>query len=665
MSYVKTEWSPGDIITSEKLNNAESGIETNSLAIGDIEELTEDNIVDAVIELETSKADNDGSYEQMTVGNAEQLVSNVFITDEEPYFFRTSGGFNEIGDREFDTLVGGSLGWNQLLPDEARSNTANGITYTRAEKSPYILNGTATANAVFVLNTGGQISAVAGHKFFMSGGKNTNVFVQLTSTAVWGGTNPKDTGNGTIANVVQSGSFDFALVVNSGTTVTNESVIPQLIDLTTLFSATIADYVYSLEQANAGDGVAWVKKYLPNDYYEHSEPTMKHVEGVSTHVTTGFNQCDGVFEFGNIDATGQDSGNLSYYIRTKNYTKVFGNTSYCFYFENSEQFMQGYLLTYDNDKNIINREMLPLGGSSSSLKDSGYAVVALGTNVAYVRMFMYKATDFANINSAKMCINLHWDGERDGEYEPYEEHSYPIDDTWVGMGIPKLDSANKLYFDGDRYSADGTVTERFNVITLTASESYSISIGTDRNRISWNGYESLGKTNGSFMCDKLTVMPNDTGGYGTADWEIFGSTAAPRMWITVPSSIATVSDFKTYITNNPITVVYEKSTPTTAEAEPFTNPQIVSDWGTEEYVTTGLVPIGHTTKYPANLKAKLEMAPNSPSGDGEYIVKQEDGENSYIPLIIPKELPDAPTTDGTYTLKCTVASGEATYSWGS
>lgn len=75
-------------------------------------------------------------------------------------------------------------------------------------------------------------------------------------------------------------------------------------------------------------------------------------------------------------------------------------------------------------------------------------------------------------------------------------------------------------------------------------------------------------------------------------------------------------------------------TPTTETADPFADPQIVDDFGTEEYVDSRTVPIpvGHITKYQNNLRAKLEMAPNSPDGDGDYIVRQVNGVNTYVPL---------------------------------
>ena len=110
-------------------------------------------------------------------------------------------------------------------------------------------------------------------------------------------------------------------------------------------------------------------------------------------------------------------------------------------------------------------------------------------------------------------------------------------------------------------------------------------------------------------------------------------------------------------------LVYELVTSTTETADSFQSPQIVDDWGTEEYVTTSIVPVGHDTKYTANLRAKIEMAPDSPSGNGDYIVRQANGTNSYVPLVIPNELPTMPTTDGTYRLQVVVASGTPTLSW--
>ena len=104
------------------------------------------------------------------------------------------------------------------------------------------------------------------------------------------------------------------------------------------------------------------------------------------------------------------------------------------------------------------------------------------------------------------------------------------------------------------------------------------------------------------------------------------------------TSYSTASDLKTAL--NGVYLVYELAEPTTETADTYTNPQIVDDFGTEEYVDYAVsqstrdvaIPVGHQTQYMANLKAKLEMSPNSPEGAGDYIVRQTNGENEYVTL---------------------------------
>jgi hypothetical protein len=117
-------------------------------------------------------------------------------------------------------------------------------------------------------------------------------------------------------------------------------------------------------------------------------------------------------------------------------------------------------------------------------------------------------------------------------------------------------------------------------------------------------------------------------------------------------------------------LVYELAEPTTEEAQSFQSPQIVDDFGTEEYVTSSIVPVGHTTQYDHNLRAKLEMAPNSPDVDGDYLVRQTGSKNEYVPYTdgcritaLEGKIPAVPSANGGYILKCTVTDGTATYAW--
>ena len=447
----------------EELNAAVEGIEEDITALqGDVE------TVETTLE---TKADKDGTYPDMAVGSV--LGTNT-VTDREPYFLRPCAS---IGDREFDTLVGGSLGWNQLC-------------------------------------NGSSVTVESGHKYYMIKGGTASVGAS-DGTAITG--------------------------LTSGTDI--------VIDLTIDFGATIADYIYSLETATAGAGVAWVRKYLPNAYYAYCVPTLKHVSGVSAHVLTGFNQWDEVWEVGGISAsTGQPVANDTI-IRSKNFIPVIPGTDYCL---NFAKWM--YIPAYDANKNYIGQL------AYSRITGTDFYLINVSSEAHYIKIPF--ASTYGTTYHNDVCLNLHGGGERDGEYEPYVKHTYPIDSTWTGMGVPKLDSANKLYFDGDTYASDGTVTERFGI------------------RAYQSGDESL--------ADAITDGTN---------------------------------------------TVYKLTTPTTSSASPFTSPQICDKSGTEEYVTTGLVPVGHETEYVENLADKLT------------------------------DIPDLPTTAGTYSLKVTVSGGVPSYSW--
>ena len=79
----------------------------------------------------------------------------------------------------------------------------------------------------------------------------------------------------------------------------------------------------------------------------------------------------------------------------------------------------------------------------------------------------------------------------------------------------------------------------------------------------------------------------------------------------------------------------------------------------EEYVSTSIVPVGHNTRYPANLRDKLQHLPDLADDDGYYMIGQSN-KQMHLELF---RIPKAPTTDGTYTLKATVSGGTPTYTW--
>lgn len=582
-------------------------IEKNAQDIHDLTPQGYEELIEEIGELKTevsNKADTNGSYEDMTVGNAEQLVSTVFVNDNEPYQFRTSGGSAEIGDREYDKIVGGSVVWNQLVNGVRESGSGKGLTYTNIDGKELTITGTRTTDTGSLRLSNNDLSLIASHKYLIDIGKVQGQDVGLR----WGASTPLGTinaGNRAIIHSKGTSQNQYLGFVATLDVTYDVDLIPQVFDLTAMFGTAIADYIYALEQVTIGAGVALFKKLFPKDYYEYNAGELMSVK-TSSHDMVGFNA------YNNVSGTAMLVGGMQYQI-----TGTFTSITF-----------DGTTITPDADGYFT--------------PDKNGVLTVTGGN----------ATD--------TCVHLVWDGERDGEYEPYQEWEYPLDSDLELSGIPKLDANNKLYYDGDTYESDGTVTRRYGIVDLGTLTWY-------RNATSglfWAVLSDIALGYGvvNILCELYTTA-TDSSVLNIPNKTIWNRINAynPKNVVVNDTDYSDATSFKSAMSG--VMLVYALASPTTEEADPFQNPQIVDNFGTEEYVTTSIVPVGHETKYANNLRAKLEMAPESPNGDGNYIVRQTNGMNTYVPLVIPNELPAAPTEDGNYILKCTVSDGSVSYAW--
>ena len=591
-------------------------------------------------DLLAGKADTDGSYDNMTVGNAKQLVSKITETDKVPYLFRPSGGSIDIGDRETDMIVGGTVAFNQLVQNNdtkwrgyratisydtvskeftvtKNDNESGGGLYSISLFSDYPQN-----HKTLIMLEAKSVDVTAFRIYLNSAYKTNNILT------------PNYTQYSAILNSGSPNEIDFYTDGGNNNSIVYYKNI-QVIDLTAMFGTTIADYIYSLEQSVAGSGVAWFRNLFPKSYYAYNAGTLMSVQ-TSKHITTGFNQWDEEWELGTINAQGQNaSGNQT--IRSKNYIPILPNTAY--YITN----VMSAVFWYDYDKNLI------------SLNYSG-GLRTSPTNAYYMRF--YSTQEYGNTYNHDICINFHWDGERDGEYEPYVKYEYD-------------------------YSGEREVTRYFTLVDLGT---LNWKLRTEyQDRSHFEASLSGGKLGKTYM-----VCPKYVTWYSTRasapDKTIFkGNLTDSGTLMIRDDSYTNAATFKTAMSG--VYLVYELLTPFDETVsnpelrgipmldgnnklyyygdtcEDFTNPQIVNDFGTEEYVDTREVPIpvGHETEYQPNLRAKLEMAPDSPDGDGDYLVRQTSGVNEYVALT--KELPALPNEDGTYSLKGTVSGGTKTLSW--
>ena len=495
----------------------------------------------------STKAEVDGYYEELTSGNAEQLLATTLVEDTAPYVFRTTGGSLDVGDRcNMRSLVGGSVVWNQLVDTNTTSVTIE-----------------------------------SGHKYISK------------INSVW------------------------AVAISDGTAITVDgSRQDMIIDITAELGTTIANYIYTLEQNTSGSGVAWFRKYFPNVYYGYSAPTIQSTK-VSGKKVVGFNA----------------------YNNTTGKAKLLGGNLY--------QITGTYTaLSYSTGETIT-----PDSNGKFTPTNNGELTVTGG-------------------NATDTCVHLVWDGERDGEYEPYKSTTYDLSSSHLVKRKYALVDLGTL--DWNKYSSGANYwyVNLPDMVTPTGSRTQTL------------------------LCDYYSCCDTGVSFDDTPDKSIYTVPVnVARLCIKDDTaySVYTEEQFKTFLSGKYL--VYPLATETTETVtnptlygiwkldannnlyfdgdsiEDFQNLQIVDDFGTEEFIDSAVasgsrdvaLPAGHETDYYPNLRAKLEMSPNAPDSNGDYLMRHNNGVNTYVEYTSP--IPAVPSGDGTYTFKATRSGTTITYNW--
>lgn len=476
------------------------------------------------------KANQNGTYPDLITGAANQLISSVGVVDKVPYSFRTSGGSASIGRWLTDKVVGGSIVWNQ------RKNVVSGTT-TAPSFTVYNTTNTAKSNtntytrATVKVNSPGYRGGMyvnyansGSHRFLIKykamSNKNVTVGInyggttQYLTTTLVAGEWAERWGILTMASAETRMWFVYTTALEVDDYVDWSEIM--VFDLTKMFGSEIAEYLYSLRNEAGNPAVVWFRNLFPKPFYKYTAGELVSV-CANAHITRGFN---------------------AYNHETQN-AKLVGNNKY--------QITGAYTsLSYSTGETITPDENGEFTPSSS-----GVLSVTGG-------------------DSSTTCVHLVWNGSRNGEYAPYVEHDYSLSPIEL-RGILKLDSGNNLYFDGDTYAHDGTITRNYEYRTYQS------------------GDESLPDaiTDGTYTVVKLLV-------------------------------------------------------PTTETANSFEDPQIVDDFGTEEYIDAlataetnprdVAIPVGHETLYQANLRDKVQNLPDNANADGDYIVRQNGSKQNLVPI---------------------------------
>jgi len=588
------------------------------------------SVTEKIKEIETdisSVKDNletieNGVSENATVGNALQLASNNVVEDQVPYLFRKTGGNKEAGNRAYiDKIVGGTVVWNQYVLRLTSENWQNesGVTATYTDNVATI--SSTTANNGIRRSAGivqKQNHIYLGTFACMGTSGYTVTFVLPATSSVFrfnhtiSATNTWET-TARVVKATTDASLNY-MYLFCNTTYTDLSLKDvMLFDLTTMFGSTIADYIFSLEQASAGSGIAKLREwgFDFDTYHEYDPGTLKSVEGLQSHDTVGFNQWDEKWELGSFNTSTGEKTSSTTRIRSKYPIKVL-QSNYYFMIANYSLGSIGIeLYFYDEDGNFI---------SYIKKWSANLSATNIPSGARYMHFCLHP--NYGVIYKNDICINLS-DPSKNGQYEPYKKRSYPLDSTLTLRGIPKLDANNELYFDGDEYSADG-VNRRFKIVTYNGSENWTKEEDSsqyhrfyiaDNSVIRTYDYrENIFATIPVLPASNLQTITTTETLCITAYGANIGTNAG-KNWIymmnPIDGTIDTVDKLKAYLAGHPVTAILELATPTTEEAEPYQTPQIVDEYGTEEFVSTSIVPIGHVTRYPTNQVRKLDGLPSN------------------------------------------------------
>lgn len=220
------------------------------------------------------------------------------VVNKAPYLSRAlSGTASRIGNYEFNRLVGGTYAFNQLCEhgnfdslsgwDKTRGNLSisnNILTYTITEVgsdtnanriSRYIYKG-ANHKVLVSFDMLSAVNAFGGIRLVNSQVSKLDIPV---SANIWTRISTIFSASGDNENLwLGFGQMNAQI----GDEVKVKNVI--VIDLTQMLGSTIADYIYSLETAQAGAGVSFFKALFDKDYYPYNAGELMSVK-TSAHIT--------------------------------------------------------------------------------------------------------------------------------------------------------------------------------------------------------------------------------------------------------------------------------------------------------------------------------------------------------------------------------------------
>ena len=515
---------------------------------------------------------------------ATESIENVSdesgTTQDNPFISQGTGTNNNVDSVDTSPVAkqlekqGNTVVKNQLV--SPTPNAVLGVTVT-ANGNKYTLSGTGTSSGGRLIGQALQFTIKSGHKYLCLFSK--------TPTASWHLSKYSDNSSYKIISPSQVFESNYTGAMVLGFNVTENTVYDEsyeftIWDITTYPASVITDLTsnpYHFSWYYNGS-LAYDAGSLKNASGRYLVCTKRNLLNPNAIVSNKRIVSDGTF----VDDSAYSV--TDYILIIPNKPVYFRNVS-----NNANRISCAF---YDKDKNFVSTYGIYVSGGADPV--SGY------TNAPANAQYVVGCIPNAYKNDSD--ISLYYSAEQGGEgydqYYPYQEPS--VYDT----GTEEL-----LAFD----TKDPDGTWHKNTVEL------------DLSAIVWDAdtYASLGiiRTSLSALGIKDTVICSNS------------------TYNIVNSDVITVSDMSAndlrqtagyiYIKMSGTPsgkVQYKLATPTTETADPYTEVQVCSPYGTEQFVDAGVaagtrdvsIPCGHETEYAKDIVGAIEGIPFPPSANGNY-----------------------------------------------
>lgn len=556
-------------------------------------------------EIESTYAKQDGNYPKLISGAAYNLEGLVDRVSDSAYHPVGDDIDVKNGVAELLNIKGNSVVWNQLVTNESNSGFIGTSTIEHGRNGYDLFLKATNVEYAYGGVVGGPLTnapILANHKYLIRVNKikvnkgsidygHMSIYRRYKEdgSLKYAPVHTLKTLTSSIYNNTTDGDGFFygstTLAAGKGNELDISVEGVNIFDLTLIYGT--GNEPTTVEQFE-NDYQKWFGK--PLTYEEYDSGSIRPVLATGLK-TVGFNQWDGNITIpGKYLYRGTEQLTTSEGYGVTDYIKVIPNATY---YINQASGSNPGLAFYDSDKNYI---------SGLYHSNRGTLLVTTPSNCAFIRDSVYLE------DAENYCINLHWSGKRDGEYEPYWEET-------KALPITTLTSGGKVVFPdgmkraGDVY--DEIIVE--NNVTKAIKRVGSVDLET----LTWSYVAEFN----SFRAFLKGVTKNTTNLISSKFRNERGSTnriynANEYVLVNDNTYETNLTEFKKDIVG--VTLYYELATPEVYEIDNFELPAIykVDDFGTEEIIGGSVAPT-LVTRYGINAVDTIRRLPDT------YVTKTE------------------------------------------